>query len=121
MAYLTNSMEAVDFYCKAFNTTASQCFKAADEDNFYAHAEISVGEQIVLAISDTAHYNTPFTRGNNMQFWLTYDDERAMNLAYDALKEGAVIHHPLASCEWSKAMADLTDKFGINWLLSYFE
>jgi len=120
MAYLTGSIEAVDFYCEAFSPTSKQCFKASDDDDFYAHAEIAINDQMVLAISDTAHYGTEFTKGNNMQFWLTFDDEPSLNRAYDVLKENAEIHSPLAPCEWSKAMADLTDKFGVNWILNVF-
>lgn len=120
MAYLTGSMEAVDFYYKAFNATSKNCFKSSDDDAFYAHAEIVINDQTVLAISDTSHYDMEFTKGNNMQFWLTFDDEQSLNRAYDVLKEKAEIHWPLAPCEWCKAMADLTDKFGISWILNIF-
>ena len=118
MAYLSGSIEAVDFYCRAFNAK-SQCFKHADVD-FYAHAEIIINEQTVLAISDKAYYDTAFTEGSNMDFWLTFDGEQSLNTAYDVLKENAEIHSPLAPCEWSKAMTGLTDKYGIRWLLNVF-
>lgn len=118
MAYLTESIKAVDFYCKAFNAEAKNCFKAADNDNFYAHAEIVINNQTVLAISDTAHYSSSFIKGSNMQFWLSFEDEKSLDTAYNTLKEGAEIHHRLAPCEWCSKMADLTDKFGIRWLLN---
>ncbi|GHV12951.1 hypothetical protein FACS1894219_06870 [Clostridia bacterium] len=119
MAYLEGSVQAVDFYCKAFRATAQNCFKSSGDDDFYAHAEIVISDRIILAISETAHYDTTFTKGNSMQFWLTYDDEQSMQTAYDILKENAEIHYPLSPGEWCKTMADLTDKYGINWLLSY--
>lgn len=119
MAYLSGSIEAVDFYCKAFNATSKNCFKASDNDDFYAHAEIVINSQTVLAISDTLHYSTSFKRENNMQFWLSFDDEKSLDAAYDILKQEAQIHHPLSPCEWCNKMADLTDKFGIRWLLNY--
>jgi len=122
MVYLTGSIEAADFYCRAFNATKN-CFKASDNDDFYAHAEILINDQIVLAISEKAHYKTDFIKfvnGNNMQFWLTFDDEQSLNVAYDVLKEGAEIHWSLAPNEWCKNIADLTDKYGIRWLLNIF-
>lgn len=125
MAYLPGSMEAVDFYCKAFNASAKNCFKANDGDNFYAHAEIVINNKTVLAISDiltikdTPRYIADFERKNNMQFWLNFDDEQSLTAAYHALKEKAQIHCPLAPCEWCSQMTDLTDKFGIRWLLTY--
>ena len=120
MAYITGTMEAVDFYCKAFDAAAESCFKASDGDDFYAHAEIVINGHTVLALSEKAHYDNTFTSGNNMQFWLTFDDEQSLSRAYDVLKEDAEIHQPLAPWEWCKAMADLTDQYGINWLLNVF-
>ena len=118
MAYITGTIEAVDFYCKAFNTASKKCFKASDNDDFYAHAEIEINENMVLALSETIHYDKEFLKGNNMEFWLIFDDELSLNRAYDILKEKAEIHYPLAPCEWSNAMASLTDKYGLNWLLN---
>ena len=119
MAYLTGSLEAVDFYCKAFKAE-SHCFKNRDEDEFYAHAEIVLNGQTILAISEVSCYDMKFTNGNNMQFWLTFDDEKSLIEAYGALKEGAEIGWALAPCEWAKMMADVTDKYGIRWLLNVF-
>ena len=119
MAYVTGSIEAVDFYCEAFNAK-SNCYKHADDDDFYAHAEIVINERIVLALSDKAHYDKGFTAGNNMEFWLTFESEEQLNRAYGVLKDEAQIHWPLAPGEWCKSMAGLTDKYGIRWLLNIF-
>ena len=45
MAYITGTIEAVDFYCRAFDTTSKRCFKASDDDDYYAHAEIIIDEK----------------------------------------------------------------------------
>ena len=58
-ANLSGGIEAVDFYCIAFHAASKNCFKASDND-FYAHAEIVINSQTVLAISDTLHYSTNF-------------------------------------------------------------
>ena len=118
MAYIADTIKAVDFYCKAFNTTSKKCFKASDNDDFYGHAEIEINDKIILGLSDTAYCNKEFPKGNNMEFWLIFDDEQALHRTYDLLKEEAEIHYPLSPCEWSNAMASLTDKYGINWLLN---
>ena len=118
-AYLTDSIEAADCYCKAFNGEMQTCFKSEDE-TFYVHAEIVVNGQTVLAVSEKSHYEMDFANGNNMQFWLTFDDEKSLNTAYDVLKENAEIHWPLSECVWCRSMADLTDKFGIRWCLNIF-
>jgi len=55
-----------------------------------------------------------------MQFGLTFDDEQSLNRTYDILKDNAEIHRSLAPNEWCKNIADLTDKFGVRWLLNIF-
>lgn len=35
MAYITGSMEAVDFYCRAFDAKSRNCFKHADLTDKY--------------------------------------------------------------------------------------
>jgi len=47
-AYLQDSMEAADVYCKAFNDKLATCFKSKDE-SFYIHAEVVINNQTVLA------------------------------------------------------------------------
>ena len=118
MAFITGTIDAVDFYCRAFGATAENCFKAADGDDFYAHAEIVRDGRTFLALSERAHYGRDFTNGDSAEFWVIFDDEASLNQAYAVLGEDADIHEPLGPCEWCRALASLTDKYGVNWLLS---
>ena len=120
MAYLTGSIEAVEFYCRAFDATQKNCFKASDDDDYYAHAEIVIDDQTVMALSEASHYGFSFAERNNMQFWMTFDDEQSLVKACSVLSEKADIHSPLAPSEWCKLLADVTDKFGIRWMLNLF-
>ena len=92
MAYLTGSMEAVDFYCKAFDAKPRNCFKASDSDDFYAHAEIVINDRILLALSESSLYENEFVKERNMQFWLTFDNEQSLKKAFNILREEATIH-----------------------------
>ena len=118
MAYIDGTMEALDFYCKAFNGTTQNVFKNADDDVYYAHAEIVIGEQAILGISEKTHYDMEFTSGNSMQFWLLFDDEQQLKSAFDVLKEDAEVRCPPSPGGWCAVLADLTDKYGIDWLMS---
>ena len=118
MAYITGTIKAVDFYCRAFNAKTN-CFKSSDDEEFYAHAEMYINDQTILAIGEKP-FNKPQTADNNMQFWVTFDDEQSLTVAYDVLKEDAEIHWELAPNDWCKNAADLTDKYGIRWLLNIF-
>jgi len=118
MAYITGTTQAVDFYCEAFNATLKNCFKASDEDDFYVHAEIVINNLTFLALSEKSYYDKEFIHGDNMEFWVTFEDEQSLNKAYDVLKENATIHSALQPCEWCSTIANLTDKYGVRWLLN---
>jgi PhnB protein len=114
-ASLIGSLEAVDFYCKAFDAELKCCYTDST-GKFVEHAEIALNDQTFLSLMEYSDTRL----GNNMSFWLTFDDEKTLNKVYEVLKEGAEIQFPLSPCEWSKWMTDLTDKFGIHWLLNVF-
>lgn len=114
-ACVNGSLKAVDFYCKAFNAELKYCY-VDSTGKFVEHAEIAVNNQTFLSVMESSKAQS----GNTMYFWLTFDDEKSLHEAYEVLKEGAEIRGPLGSCEWSKWIADLTDKFGIRWLLNVF-
>ena len=116
MVYLTDSPNAVDFYQKAFNAQTRNAYK--DDDGTYMHVEIVKNGQFVLAIMECKERDTG---GMNMQFWITFDTEEDIRSVYVALKEDAKLYQPLDICPWSNLMADLTDKYGVRWLLSYWE
>lgn len=56
-----------------------------------------------------------------MQFWVTFDDEQSIIATYEVLREQGVAHYPLTSCEWCKSLADITDKYGVRWMLNAFQ
>ena len=88
--YVKGSVEAVDFYIKAFNGTLG--FNVKHEDGTFAHASIMVGENEILALCENECY-TSETAGSHpvMQFNI-YDmgtKESVLN-AYQVLSDGAV-------------------------------
>lgn len=76
-------------------------------------------EPIPVPPGGKIYFDTEFTKGNTMQFWVSFDDEKSLHRAYDVLKEKAEIHWPLSQGDWCKMVADLTDKYGVRRLLSY--
>jgi PhnB protein len=119
MAYIDGTLEALDFYCKAFNATTQNVFKDADDSDYYAHAEIIIGEQAVLGISERSHYGLNFTDGSAMQFWLLFNSEEPLQTAYNVLSENAKLCDLQSPSDWCDVLADVTDKYGIRWMLSY--
>lgn len=112
-AYMVGSVEAAELYQKAFDAQMVCCYKNAN--GTYFHAELDVYGQI-LALSEIEEEPVP---GNTMQFCLHFEQgqEPLVQKAYDVLKGGAEVIHPLGPCEYSPFMADLIDKFGVRWCL----
>ena len=112
--YVNGSIEAVDFYQKAFDAKLGYNEKNPN-GNGYFHAELDIFGQI-LAVSEAENRKV----GDTMQFCLHFDknESNIVTKAYDVLKIDAKnIDYPLGSCVFSPHMASLIDKFGIWWCI----
>lgn len=58
-------------------------------------------------------------KGNDVSLMLDCDSEDQIRTVYDELAEGGKKTHLLETTFWNALFGDLTDKFGINWLLHY--
>lgn len=58
-------------------------------------------------------------KGNNVSLMLDCDSEQQIRNTYERLSEGGKKTHPLEKTFWNALFGDLTDKFGINWLMNY--
>ena len=111
--YVNGSVEAVELYQKAFNATLNNDVR--NNDGTFLHAELDVCDNII-ALSETDTEKIP---GNTMQFCFHYGEgnEEAVKNAYNVLKEGSQVIHPLGPCFYSPCMIDFIDKFGVHWCL----
>ncbi|MDE3183500.1 MAG: VOC family protein [Bacteroidota bacterium] len=58
-------------------------------------------------------------KGNNVSLMLDCDSEDQIRTFYKKLSEDGNKTHPLEVTFWNALFGDLTDKFGINWLMNY--
>lgn len=117
--YLTGSVEAVEFYQRAFDVTLGMNFK--NDDGTFSHASLMSGDNEILAIAENK--NNPrkpsMENGNGMSFnCYGLGTREAVLRAFDVLSEGALNNEnpngpgPLPWCDYCFY---LTDKFGIHW------
>jgi uncharacterized glyoxalase superfamily protein PhnB len=114
-ACVTGSLEAVNFYRRVFNAELKCCY-VDSTGKFVEHAELTINNQTFLSVMEISEAQL----GNTMYFFFSFDDEKSINEAYEILKEDAEIRGALGPCEWCKLLTDLTDKYGIRWLLNVF-
>ena len=114
-ACVTGSLEAVEFYREAFKAEI-KCRYVDSTGKFVEHAELAINGQTFLSVMEIQEAKP----GNTMYFFFSFDDEKSINEAYEILKEGAEIRGAPGPCEWCRLLTDLTDKYGIRWLLNVF-
>ena len=107
------SVEALEFYKKAFNAEVISTY--LNDDGTFMHAELNVYGQ-VLALSEI---DNDVHVGNTMMFCFHFEpgDEDKIRIAYEVLKEDAIHCTPLGPCDYSSCQFMLLDKFGVNWCL----
>ncbi len=71
-----------------------------------------------LIVASDGHPDYPPKVGDNMAIALGGTDRARLTEIFDDLAEGGKIKGPLAEQSWGAAVGWLTDKFGINWVVS---
>jgi PhnB protein len=70
--------------------------------------------------SDNCNDET-FRAGNNYYISIHADSVEEGQKLYDALAAGGKAEHPYEKQFWGDWHGNLTDKFGINWMINYAE
>jgi PhnB protein len=124
-----NCREAVEFYAQAFGTELPQImtfgqgpqnpdFPTPEEaKNLVMHSQLNINGSTVM-FSDTFP-GMPFVAGNNFSLTVVSTNIDEIKNFFGKLKEGGTVGMELQETFWSKCFGHLTDKFGINWQLSY--
>ena len=73
---------------------------------------------ITIMASDLCDENG-LIKGNDVSLMLDCNSEDEIRTTYAKLSGGGKKTHPLEVTFWNALFGDLTDKFGINWLLHY--
>lgn len=83
------------------------------------HVSLPIGAHNVLmgtdALEEMGH---PCKPGNNFQLSVSLDTEREADEIFASLSDGGKITVPLEKAFWGAYFGMLTDKFGIQWMVS---
>jgi PhnB protein len=80
------------------------------------HAAFHVGESLIMASDGCGGPDEPKFGGFALS--LTAPTEAEAQRAFAALTEGGTVTMPLGQTFWSPCFGILTDKFGINWMVT---
>ncbi len=121
-----NAREAMEFYREAFggelNISTFGEYSAPDmpsapNPDGVMHAQLETPSGFTLMASDLPP-GAPFEPGNNITVSLSGDDVEALRGYWERLSEGGQIGTPLDKQMWGDYYGDLTDRFGIRWLVN---
>ncbi|HSX09526.1 MAG TPA: VOC family protein [Candidatus Saccharimonadales bacterium] len=121
--FLGKGKEAMEFYKSIFDgelvaQTYGEAGQAKDdsEKDFLMHGELKT-ENFTFYASD-GNKEHPVTFGNSVHLCLGGDDEEKLTKWFNALSEGGEVDMPLAKQFWGDTYGQLTDKYGIHWMVN---
>jgi PhnB protein len=84
------------------------------------HISLPVGKANTLMATDTLEsMGQKLTMGNNIQLSIQTESEDEANRLFKGLSNGGKITVPISKAFWGDYFGMLTDKFGIQWMVSY--
>lgn len=84
------------------------------------HVSLPISKETTLMGSDSSEaFGKATVIGNNFSISITAESEAEADKLFGAISEGGTITMPLAKTFWQSYFGMCTDKFGINWIMSY--
>ena len=92
------------------------------EENRIMHVSLPISKETMLMGSDTGgEWASGYSQGNNFSISITADSKEEAEKLFNGLSAGGKVTMPLSKTFWSECFGMLTDKFGINWMMSFDE
>lgn len=127
-----NCEEAFNFYKSAFGGEFRHVgrFKdmppqdgktvSAAEGEKIMHISLPISKETVLMGSDTAEgFGPPLKVGNNFSISIAASGKAEADKFFNALSKGGHVVMPMSDAFWGSYFGMFTDKFGINWMVSF--
>ena len=119
-----NCKEAIDFYMKALNGNMLE-MQTFGESPMEAPPEIR--DNIMHATMEAAGTHIMFSDGmgqphhvgNNVQLAINCESVEEQSAIWEKLKVGGNVTMDLEDTFWGARFGQLTDKFGIHWMLNF--
>ncbi|MFD1095563.1 VOC family protein [Salegentibacter chungangensis] len=134
--YLTfngDCMEAFDFYKSALGGEFSNVSRfsemprqegmpeiSEEEKNRIMHIALPISKETVLMGSDTGgEWAKHFKKGNNFSVSVHTDKKEESDRIFNELSKDGEVMMPMENTFWGSYFGMFTDKFGINWMVSF--
>jgi PhnB protein len=84
------------------------------------HAQLPLTEAVHLMASDFVEGLSPgkFVRGNDFSISVVAKDKAEADRVFKGLAEGGEVRMPIANAPWGPYFGMVTDRFGVQWMVS---
>ncbi|WP_109472822.1 VOC family protein [Ornithinimicrobium cavernae] len=123
LSFPGNAREALEFYAGILGgeldvSTFGEFPGAGPElDDKIMHGQLETAAGLTLMAADIPP-GTDHQPGNNITISLSGDDVETLRGYWAGLSEGATVQTPLEVQMWGDEFGQLTDRFGISWLVN---
>jgi PhnB protein len=124
-----NAEEAFNFYRSVFGgefitlqrfkeTPKADNVPSGDQDKIM-HIALPIGQNVLMASDALESAGRTVTTGNNFSISVNAESEEEAEKFFNGLSAGGRANMPLEKTFWGAYFGMLTDKFDINWMVSY--
>lgn len=134
VTFLGNCEEAFNFYKSVFGGEFTYVgrfsempenpeYKMPEKDkNKIMHISLPISKETILMGSDTGgEWAAQTVVGNNITLSITAENQADADRFYKLLSEGGKASMPMSKTFWGDYFGMCTDKFEINWMISFNE
>ena len=124
-----NCREAFDLYRSVFGGEFDfvQTFRDGPSDmgvpeeelDNIMHVSYSIGDGVLMGSDMPSTFGGTPVAGNNFSISVSPDSKQEADRLFAGLSDGGAVTMPMEDMFWGSYFGSCTDKFGINWMVSY--
>ncbi|WP_202839625.1 VOC family protein [Luteimonas saliphila] len=124
-----NTLEAFEFYRRVFGGEFPMVLRyrdfpgnmgaPGDAADKIAHIALPIGPAVLMGTDVVGDQVSSFNPGNNSYIVLAPDDADEAKRLFDGLSANGTVVMPLQATEWAEQYGIVTDRFGVQWMVSY--
>ncbi len=126
-----NAEEAFNFYRSVFGGEFPMILRFKDfggdemgvpkeDESKIAHIALPLGRDNMLMATDALEsLGQSLTVGNNFYIMIGAESAEEAEQLFEALSDGGKVEMPLQQTEWAEKYGMCTDRFGVQWMISY--
>jgi len=110
-------------YFSRFNSVPEgNRYKVSDEySNRVLHVALPIGNSVLMGSDCLQDQEKSFILGNNFSISILADSKKDVDRIFKNLSEGGIVTMTVSSTFWGDYIGMLTDRFGVNWMVSFPE